>query len=280
MKSVLAGLLLLPLSAFAVDGVREINQICANGFGCFAGDNGGFPVQITESGSYRLTSDLDVSALSNPENRTAIDLSNSALEVTIDLNGFSIIGPATCTGTPVTSCTPTGTGDGIRTPVATNAAVTIKNGTIRGMGDTGIACGRNCIISNIHAVENAGFGFGNANGDSIIINNILRRNGGSGMSGAGLIESNIAIGNGGDGIFSNPGSRVIGNQSEDNDGNGIRCFTCSLINNVIRANTGFGVSYGGRAVAGGNLIDDNDMGEIDGTAPFEIAPNRCGFSAC
>ena len=45
-------------SASAVDGVLQINQACASGPGCFAGDTAGFPVQILARGSYRLTTDL------------------------------------------------------------------------------------------------------------------------------------------------------------------------------------------------------------------------------
>lgn len=280
MKKFFLALLFLPLPVLAVDGVFEINQVCANGFGCFDGDNSGFPVTIDSPGSYRLTSNLDVSGLSTPENRTAIDVNTD--NVTIDLNGFSIIGPVSCTGTPVTSCTPTGgNGDGIQTSSSTSAFVFIKNGTIRGMGNNAIDCARNCNITNVTAIQNDSTAFSNANGESIFRHNIALRNGGDGFFVSGLVEGNTAIGNGDDGIFTNPGSRVISNQSEDNAADGIRCFTCSLINNVVRSNEGFGIDYGsGRTVAGGNLIDNNTLGEFTGTAPFEIAPNRCGFVAC
>lgn len=279
MRGLLALLLAIPLAANAVDGVLEINQLCAESIGCFDGDTGGFPVTITDPGSYRLTSNLDVSNLSNPENRTAIDVNTE--NVSIDLNGFSIIGPVSCTGTPVTSCTPSGgNGDGIQTSSSTTAYVVIKNGTIRGMGNEGISCSRNCNVSNVTAINNGAAGFSNANGDSIFRNNNAFRNGTDGFFVNGLIEGNSSFANGDDGIFTNPGSRVLHNQSEDNAGDGIRCFTCNLINNVVRNNSGFGITYGGRAVAGGNLIDNNSLGETTGTAPFEIAPNRCGAAAC
>ena len=50
----------LATPALAVDGVIEINQARAMAGGITAGDNPGFPVNLTESGSYRLTSDLTV----------------------------------------------------------------------------------------------------------------------------------------------------------------------------------------------------------------------------
>ncbi len=49
-------ILALATSAFATDGVLEINQTCAVQTGCFAGDTAGFPVEIDVAGSYRLTS--------------------------------------------------------------------------------------------------------------------------------------------------------------------------------------------------------------------------------
>ena len=72
--------LALALPVFAVDGVLEISQACAETTGCFAGDGVGFPVEITAGGSYVLTSDLQL----------AVDLdavSIDASPVTLDLNG-------------------------------------------------------------------------------------------------------------------------------------------------------------------------------------------------
>ena len=65
----------------AVDGVIEINQALVTAAG-------GFPYKITVPGSYRLTSDLSVSAVATD----AIDI--TAAPVTIDLNGFSLNGPS------------------------------------------------------------------------------------------------------------------------------------------------------------------------------------------
>ena len=78
-------------SAGAADGVSEINQARALAGGVTPGDVPGFPVTIDASGSYRLTGDL-----------TAPDLDTTAIgvtadDVTIDLNGFAIIGPNDCT---------------------------------------------------------------------------------------------------------------------------------------------------------------------------------------
>ncbi len=62
-------LLAVASGAHAVDGVAEINHVCATLTGCFSGDAAGYPVTIDGSagGSYRLTSDLAV-----PDNQTGL----------------------------------------------------------------------------------------------------------------------------------------------------------------------------------------------------------------
>lgn len=70
----------------AVDGVTEINQTIALSGGVTPGDAAGFPVTIDQAGSYRLTGNLTVPN----ENTTAVVISVEG--VTLDLNGFSIIG--------------------------------------------------------------------------------------------------------------------------------------------------------------------------------------------
>ena len=73
--------------ALAVDGVVEINQARAEAGGVTATDTPGFPVTIDQSGSYRLTGNLTVSSATTE----AIEVRDD--RVTIDLNGFSIVGP-------------------------------------------------------------------------------------------------------------------------------------------------------------------------------------------
>jgi len=74
------------LPAWATDGVIEINQTRAIAGGITAGDNPGFPITISQSGSYRLTSNLTV-----PTGVEGIRI--TANGVSLDLNGFTIIGP-------------------------------------------------------------------------------------------------------------------------------------------------------------------------------------------
>lgn len=84
-------LALVLTQAAAADGVLEINQLCVAS-GCFAGDNPGWPVEITAPGSYRLTSNLVVSSISGPASGISIRKAN----VSIDLGGFAVLGPVRC----------------------------------------------------------------------------------------------------------------------------------------------------------------------------------------
>ena len=101
----------------AVDGVIEINDARAIAGGITAGDAAGYSVSINESGSYRLTGNLDSGS------QVAIRI--SAPDVTLDLNGFTIKGDGTpfIDGVSVSGSTPN---------------VEIRNGTIRDFGRHGI----------------------------------------------------------------------------------------------------------------------------------------------
>jgi hypothetical protein len=72
----------------------------------------GFPFVISQPGSYRLTGNLTVD-----QNTTAIQI--GADNVTLDLNGFAIIGPTVCSGAPLI-CTPSGSGSGVVADQANN----------------------------------------------------------------------------------------------------------------------------------------------------------------
>lgn len=99
--------------ALAGDGILEINQTCATNTGCVAGDSPGFPVTIHNEGSYLLTGNLTAG-----HNQGGIQI--SASDVTVDLNGFSI----------VSSSSDNHGVDGIDGSDLQN--VEIRNGTVRG----------------------------------------------------------------------------------------------------------------------------------------------------
>jgi hypothetical protein len=120
MRSTLALLLLtLATPALSVDGVLEINQTCAAETGCFAGDAPEPPVTITQAGSYILTSNLRVL----DPNLIAIEI--AANDVTLNLNGHTISGPAS-----------SGTGRGIY--ALNHYNITVRNGRVWGFAWGGV----------------------------------------------------------------------------------------------------------------------------------------------
>ena len=179
MKKLILIMLLTTSLSYADDGIFAINQVCKD-FGCFAADSAGFPVTISNPGSYILTSNL---VLTNVSTNVIQIFSDN---VTIDLNGYSIIGPRTCTGEAGSlNCSNSGmTGDGINVG-SSYSGIVIKNGIIKGL-DSAIAiltgsqspnfvdniiaseCEEgimvsNGIISNSQANRNIRFGFSSTN---------------------------------------------------------------------------------------------------------------------
>src|SRR5262245_61882258 len=101
-------LVAIPISSYAVDGVVLIDQDRALAGNVTFGDAPGFPVTISQSGSYRLSGNLTVA------NADTTVIQITADSVTLDLNGFSIIGPAICVAGPATTCLAAGKGIGVQ----------------------------------------------------------------------------------------------------------------------------------------------------------------------
>lgn len=234
MKTLLSLTLLAALTGpiYAVDGVVLINQSNALAGNVTPGDTPGFPVSITVSGSYRLSSNLIV-----PDANTS-GILVSADNVTIDLNGFSVIGPVVCTGFPApTSCSPQGgISDGITlggNGLATN--VVVLNGDIHGFSSFAIDLGLDTRIENVHASHN-GFAGIRVSHDSRITSCRVNYNlfdGIESQDGA-VISGNTVIGNGRLGIDTICISLIQGNLATSNAGGNLNPFGpgCVLVNNL------------------------------------------------
>jgi len=280
----------------AVDGVLEINQACAINTGCFSGDTAGLPVKVLSTGSYRLTSNLVVP----DENTSGIYI--DAPSVSIDLNGFEIIGAA-CAGKLASSCTPSaGTGSGVDISIVSNPPGTsVKNGSITGMGKFGVYLGDQAQVSNLRvrwnrlngihvsggstifantSYQNGGDGI--ATGSSTISDNTVHGNGGQGISGGALstISNNSANQNGGDGIASSDGSTITGNSASNNTGDGIDAQNgCSVSGNTAYNNTGWGLRLNFASGYSNNVILGNTAGTVTGGNQF--GQNLCdGNTTC
>jgi len=239
----LAAVVLAPVGALASNGVTEINQTCAVETGCLAGDSAGFPVSITSAGSYVLTSDLSVPNA----NTTAIEFSSN--QISLDMNGFAIRGVTSCSGSPVTSCAPTGSGLGIS---GFSGRSSVHDGRVIGMGGNGVSLGTEAHVENVHAESNGGYGIGTG-GNSVVTRSSSIRNLDAGFKiNSGVARSNTAKENGDDGI------RVLGwasvvesNRSGTNDGDGIECDgACNIHDNTSWQNSGHGILCGSSSING------------------------------
>ncbi len=184
-------LVLLPIGAHAGDGRIEINQARAQAGGVAIADAAGFPVQIVP-GNYVLTSDLVV-----PAGVAAITSVSGNSDFTIDLNGFSIVGPGTCSGSPVSCTLAPSSIHGIS---LSGPNVLIRNGTIRGFAGNGVQLnGLSNRVHDLRVEQNAGAGIVVA-GPAMISGNTVRLNLDDGID-AGLapnclIRDNLVASNG------------------------------------------------------------------------------------
>jgi parallel beta-helix repeat protein len=191
----------------AAQGVVLIDQSKALAGAVTPGDAAGFPVTITQPGSYQLASNLT----GIPAGIDAILV--QADDVTIDLNGFAIIGPFRNLGAGIKGAV---AGNGIR------IGATVFNGTVRGMG-MGIQLGRNSRVEKMHVSQNQLAGI-QTDGFSLIQDNITESNGWAGIFAAqtSTVRGNTASGNGGGGIAvycpsSVTGNTAFGNSPPDTD---------------------------------------------------------------
>jgi len=221
---------------------------------------GAFPIKITAPGSYILETNLTGAPTD------AIDI--QANYVSLDLNGFAIIG--------------TGSGDGVNASGRTGVA--IRKGSVTNFL-TGLNAGQSGVVQNVRAQGNSGDGI-DCGSDCVISGNIANANGGNGILVSGsnnLISDNTANGNKGAGIFLNSGShhRVSGNTVNDN-GTGANCWSgitapqigtpltspvtdCDVSWNTANHNCGSGINGGPGWKVSHNVTNDNGYKGVIGT---------------
>lgn len=123
----------VPMMAKAVDGVILITQARALAGGITPGDAPGFPVTLSQPGSYRLAGNLTVATAN--VNAIFVEADN----VSIDLNGFTVFGPGKANGTAAGIASD-------QTDAPGGGAMTIMNGVVRDMGGAGIAIDSAAIV--------------------------------------------------------------------------------------------------------------------------------------
>lgn len=231
-----------PAQLYAGQGLLEINQACAENSGCFSGDDPGFPVELVQSGSYVLTSDLEV-----PADTSGIELLVNADESTIDLNGFAIKGPETCDGTPVTSCS--GSSQVNAVDGTFRAGVTVRNGTLSGMSRDGVTLGDRGRLENLEFHDNGEFGAWIGD-DGVVEDVSSHTNGIHGVrAGDGSVLVRVrAFWNASNGIFAGSATSIAHSTARDNGQLGFSVSSGSVLNHsAAMSNEGNGVYLGADA---------------------------------
>lgn len=259
-------------NVYAVDGIILIDQNRALAGNVTPGDTPGFPVSITQPGSYKLSGNLTV-----PDSMTtAIEISSDF--VTVDLNGFSIIGPVDCsTLTPAGLCNGQkgrDTGVGIKAGVAFTSAIcfnlTIRNGTIQGMGSSGIDIfGDSILVEYMNVRSNGADGMRTSRlpgGSSspqtnvITMHNNAQLNRAAGISvEAGLVTDNVASQNGATGIIVFLYGTVARNVCSYNVLGGLNLGQVSYMDNTLARNGDNGAIS---QVTGGHNLGRNLCGSV------------------
>jgi parallel beta-helix repeat protein len=300
-------------SAHAVDGVIEINQARVTAGGVTPGDTPGFPVTLSEPGSYRLTGNL----VMPDTNTTGIEI--TASHITIDLNGFGILGPVICSGRPI-NCSATGSGRGISSSSGTSN-IEVINGIVRGMGGHGIdlITSNNAHVERVRITSNGSGGilagdgstvtgntanFNRGNGiftlSSTVTGNTASFNGLTGIliSRNSILTGNTASFNGFDGIFVGDGNTVVGNTASFNNNRGIFAGAgntvtgntassngnmgifadagSSVTGNTASLNGGSGLNLGNNTGYTNNVITGNSGGTVIGG--IQMGTNLCNTS--
>lgn len=219
------------------------------------------PYIISASGSYYLTGDLE---LSDPRsNGITVNVTN----VTIDLMGYSLIGP--------------GAASGINCGIYMNMwrDVEIRNGMVRSFGSHGIYETNNSDDGgghravNIRAIGNGGIGI-NLKGPGNLVNKCFVLGNSSGgiavgdaleHRGASIVSENVVKGNGGNGISAGEGSMVTGNTVSSGYGDGISVQeNCAVTANTVYLNQGDGIEVLSRCKVSGNTCGENGRWTADG----------------
>jgi hypothetical protein len=181
-------LLAAAVPASASEGAVEINQARALAGGVTPLDAPGFPVTIDTPGSYVLTGGLTVS----DPNSDGIEILEDG--VSLDLNGFEIVGPVSCGGVPLT-CDP-GTGSGI--DAAGRTRVRAHEGWVRGFAQYGVQVGDRAQLRNL-GVESTGANGIAAGTQATVIECIAYQSAGGGISvgSESVVQWSVAASNGG-----------------------------------------------------------------------------------
>lgn len=240
----------LVASTAAADGRIEINQASALAGGVTPGDAPGYPVSLTEPGSYVLTGDLLVG------DPAAAGIEIGADHVTLDLGGFAIrcIARGGCAGA------------GVRPETFFKENSVIRNGSVLGMADgTGLAYAVRTVEGAVEDLFVSGGNRGIEAREGFVFESaaheVGRVNASFGIRGSLVLRSTVSdsVANAFEGIFTGTGV-FAENHASGNVGDGFRGTGVYLSNSVTQgaetpSSDGFQVND---SVVSGNTISEHE----------------------
>lgn len=242
-STLLASATWLAGSARAADGVIEINHARALVGDVTPGDAPGYPVTITQSGSYVLTSHMPV-----PDASTD-GIVVTALRTSIDFAGFEIRGP-NLKPAANTACSAPGSGVGVRS----GQNVAVRDGRVSGMGSHGLDLGPGSRVESMSVTQNCGDG--------------IR------VAFTSVVTDSQATLNNLDGISAGSASRVRDSIGDANGAMGIAASTNSVVSGCIATvNVSRGISVGSGSVVTSSLANGNGGAGIFATEASSIVDN-------
>ena len=246
-------LCIAPPMTHAADGEKLINMAKVTTGGLTPGDAAGFPVTISQPGSYKLTGNLTVPNA----NTNAIVITSD--HVTVNLNGFAILGPTDCSG-GLTPCANAGNGKGIST-TDVHFNISIRNGTVQGMGFSGIELsGDSNLVEYLHVRSNGKNG--------IVLFESLDE-------GSSIVQYNTVQRNGNYGIYVENG--MVSHNVVSVNGSGILLYVGIASNNVITRNANFGLLLEPNASYVSNSLINNGGTVFSG---INMGQNLCNNAVC
>ncbi len=249
-----AALCTATLPAHAVDGEILITQAKALAGNVTPGDAPGFPVTLSLPGKYKLAGSLTLQ-----QDQSAIEF--TAPDVALDLNGFKIQGPITCTGFGASLACGSGNVDTVAVNGHSITSATVRNGTIQGFNWGVYGVGYSSLVEDLNLRDIGATGIIASTGSIVRANRLYAV--GSGIISGGLISGNTVLNARTTGISANYGDLVMGNQvyytghaginAEGQGSAAIVHNAASISGNGIPINGGDSLGGGTHNSCGGNL---------------------------
>jgi hypothetical protein len=252
------------LPALAVDGVLEINQAKALAGDVTAGDAPGFPVTLSQPGSYRLTSNL---AGDGGDGGAAAVIQITTSSVSLDLNGFEIAGLVNGSNSDCITASP-GSYD-----------TRVFDGEVGSCDASALRLLHGAVAERLTVVNTGGQGILVDGGGRVLASSFVDTRGGAIAMSAGLVRDVV--------VFSASEVPLFGIELDSGTIESVHSvYPIALGWGLVRGST---VSSGGGATAlsctqcgiTGNVFLDCATGTcVVGAAEIPVGSNLCGGNPC